>query len=276
MALSLAGALLGLGFAVGGLRLIARANAASIPRANEIGIDLTVLLFTLAVSFLTGLAFGLAPLAQTIAGNLHDTLKAAASRTTASVSANRFRRALVVSELALALMLLIGTGLMVRAFWKLQEVHIGIKPDGLLTMRLALPQAVYPENARVLQFWADLQQRVSRSAGSGIREHHERPAPLRQLNANDTQIEGFAPRPGGPIQNIDFYQYAGRRYFETAGIRLIDGRYFDDRDGANGPQSVIVNQTMARMFWPGENALGHRVRTNPQTRGVRWWAWWKT
>jgi hypothetical protein len=143
---------MGMIVAVGSLRLIERSNAASIPRANEIGVDLTVLLFTLAVSFLTSLAFGLAPLAHTVTGNLHDTLKATGSRTAGSVAANRFRRVLVVGELALALMLLIGTGLMIRAFWKLQEVSTGIRSDGLLTMRLALPPAAYPENGRVLQF----------------------------------------------------------------------------------------------------------------------------
>jgi putative ABC transport system permease protein len=139
--LSLAGASLGLLLAFGGLRLIERTNASTIPRANEIGLDSTVLLFTLAVSILTGIAFGLAPLAQSIAGNLHDLLKSASLRATASVAANRFRRALAVSELALALILLIGTGLMIRAFWKLQEVETGLRPEGLLTMRLALPQA---------------------------------------------------------------------------------------------------------------------------------------
>ena len=124
-----------------------------------------MLLFALGISFLTGIAFGLAPLAQILAGNLHDTLKAAGNRTTASVAANQFRRVLVVSELALALVLLIGTGLMVRAFWKLQEVHTGIRPEGVLTMRMVLPQAAYPENARVLQFWTNVQQRMASLPG---------------------------------------------------------------------------------------------------------------
>ncbi|MBZ5608464.1 MAG: ABC transporter permease [Acidobacteriia bacterium] len=262
--LSLAGAALGLALAFGGLRLIERSNAASIPRSNEIGLNVTVLLFTLAVSVLTGVAFGLAPLAHTIAGNLHDILKATGSRTTASVTANRFRRALVVSELALALMLLIGTGLMIRAFWKLQEVHIGLRPEGLLTMRLALPDAAYPENARVLQFWTNLQQRIAGLPGVESASIMTGLPPNRRLNANDTQIEGWVQREGGPIQNIDFYQFAGRRYFETAGIRLIEGRTFDDRDGSNAPRVLIVNQTMARMYWPGESAIGHRVKPSFQ------------
>ncbi|HEY6393061.1 MAG TPA: ABC transporter permease [Bryobacteraceae bacterium] len=258
--LSLGGALLGLALAYAGLRVIARANASSIPRVNEIGIDVTVLLFALGISFLTGIAFGLAPLAQIIAGNVHDTLKAAASRTTASVASNRFRKALVITEMALALILLIGTGLMVRAFWKLQEVHPGFQQAGLLTMRIALPQAVYPESSRVLQFWTSVQQRVAAAPGVESATFVSGLPPMRQIMANDTQIEGWVRRDGGPIQNMDYWQLSGPRYFETMGIRLIEGRYFDDRDGASAPLTVLVNQTTARMYWPGESALGHRVK----------------
>jgi len=258
--LSLGGALLGLGLAFVGLRVIARANASSIPRVNEIGLDLRVLLFALGISIVTGIAFGLAPLAQIIAGNVHDTLKAAASRTTASVASGRFRKALVVTEMALALILLIGTGLMVRAFWKLQEVHPGFQQSGLLTMRIALPQSVYQESPRVLQFWTSVQQRMAALPGVQSATIVSGLPPMRQLMANDTQIEGWVRREGGPIQNIDYWQLTGPRYFETMGIRLIDGRYFDDRDGASAPLTVMVNQTTARMYWPGESALGHRVK----------------
>jgi predicted permease len=260
VALSLGGALLGLALAFVGLRVIARANASNIPRVNEIGLDTTVLLFALGVSLVTGIAFGLAPLAQIIAGNVHETLKAAASRTTASVASGRFRKALVVTEMALALILLIGTGLMVRAFWKLQEVHAGFQPAGLLTMRVALPQAVYPENQRVLQFWTSVQQRVAALPGVESATIVSGLPPMRQIMANDTQIEGWVQREGGPIQNMDYWQLTGPRFFETMGIRLIDGRYFDDRDGASAPLTVMVNQTTARMYWPGESALGHRVK----------------
>lgn len=258
--LSLGGAVLGCLLAIGGLRLIAATNAGSIPRASEIDLNWTVLLFTLATSFATGIAFGLAPLAQIVASNVQETLKAAAARTTASVSANRFRRALVIGELALALVLLIGTGLMVRAFWKLQEVNTGIDARNVLTLQIALPQAVYPESERVVQFWMAVQQRVRTVAGVVSASFMSGLPPSRRVNANDTQFEGFVPRKGGPLQNVDYYQTAGDRYFELMGIRLIEGRYFDERDGKGAPLAVIVNQTLARMYWPGESALGHRVK----------------
>ena len=121
--LSMAGAALGMLLAFGGLRLLVSTNAGSIPRAAEIGIDWQVLLFTLAVSLLTGIVFGLAPIVHTRPSTLHETLKSAMGRATGAVAANRFRAVLVTGELALALVLLIGSGLMVKAFWKLQEVQ---------------------------------------------------------------------------------------------------------------------------------------------------------
>ncbi|HEV2686995.1 MAG TPA: FtsX-like permease family protein, partial [Bryobacteraceae bacterium] len=84
--------------------------------------------------------------------------------------------------------------------------------------------------------------------------------PARQIQANDTQIEGWVRRDGGPIQNMDYWQFAGPRYFETMGIRLIEGRYFDDRDGEGAPSVAMVNQSTARAYWPGQSAIGHRVK----------------
>src|SRR5262249_56257693 len=108
-----------------------------------------------------GLFVGLERLAQIATGTLHDALKAAAGRASASVSSNRFRSALVSSELALALILLIGTGLMIQAFWKLSEVHPGYRPDGLLTGRVNLPATTYPKSEQVDQFWAIFQQKLN-------------------------------------------------------------------------------------------------------------------
>src|ERR1041385_2122219 len=159
--LSLAGALFGILLAFGGLRLLVATNAGSIPRAEEIGIDWQVLLFTLAVSIATGVAFGLAPLVHTRASALHETLKAAAGRTTGAGAGNLFRSLLVTAELALSLILLIGSGLMIRAFWKLQDVDAGMKPDRLLTMRVALPNSSYRDAAAVTNFYGSLFSRLN-------------------------------------------------------------------------------------------------------------------
>jgi putative ABC transport system permease protein len=262
--LSIVGAAVGVLLAYAGLRIIVAAGQGSIPRYSEIALDGRTLLFTLGVSLLTGVFFGLAPLAQYLAHSLHDVLKSGGGRTTATVNAHRLRHAMVIGELALALVLLIGTGLMIRAFWKLQAVHVGLRPENVLTMRIALPQGAYPENVRVLQFWMALEERVRTLPGIASATMMTGMPPVRPLNANDAQIEGFVQKTGGPLQNVDYYQATGRSFFETLGVPLIEGRLFDDRDGAGGPPVIIANQTMARTFWPGQSAIGRRVKPNFQ------------
>jgi predicted permease len=257
--LSLAGAVLGMVLAFGGLRLLVATNAGSIPRVEEVGIDWMVLAFTLAISILTGVVFGLAPALHLNVASLHDTLKAAAGRMTGSAAANRFRAALVVSELALALVLLIGAGLMVKAFWKLQEVNSGVNPDRVLTMQLALPRTNYGDVAKINGFWSSLLTQVNALPGVVSASMAAGLPPARRINANDTGIEGFVPVVGGPIQNIDYWNFVGPQFFETVGARLVDGRFLNQNDGAGAPLAVVINQTMARTFWPRESAIGHRI-----------------
>jgi putative ABC transport system permease protein len=258
--LSLTGALLGAVLAYGGVRLITASNAGSIPRAQEIGVDARVLLFTLLVSVGTGLFFGLSPVAHMRMSHLAEALKASSSRNTSGGGSQSFRRALVIAELSLALVLLIGSGLMVKAFWKLQQVDAGIQPRGILTMSVTLTPAVYTTPQSAISFWSRLQPRLSAIPGVESASFVTGLPPSRRLDANDTQIEGFVMQKNGPIQNVDFWQTVGKRYFETMEIRLIDGRLFDDRDGRDAPQVVIVNQTMARHFWGNESPIGKRVR----------------
>jgi len=258
--LSVGGAVVGLALAFAGLRLVVAAAEASIPRAAEITIDPTVLLVTLGVSILTALFFGFAPLAQIATGTLHDALKAAGGRTAGSVASNRFRSALAASELALALILLIGTGLMIRAFWKLSEVNTGFDADNLLTMQVNLPVTVYPQNPNIVRFWQGVEERVSRIPGVKSMTMMSGLPPQRFINANDTQIENFTPVQGGPGHNIDYWQNTGDNFFEAMGIRLVEGRFFDARDAEGAMPSVIINQTMARTYYGNESAIGRRVR----------------
>jgi putative ABC transport system permease protein len=259
--LSLGGAVLGLALAMAGLKVMVAAGKASIPRASEVSIDPTVLAVTIAVSLLTALFFGLAPLAQIAGGTLHDALKAAAGRGSAgSVAANRFRSALVSSELALALILLIGTGLMIRAFWKLSEVHPGFRPEGLLTLRVNLPATVYPQPANQSRFWDAVQEKIGRIPGVMSATAMNGLPPERPINANDTEIENFTPVPGGPGHNIDYWQVVGDRFFETMGTRLLEGRFFDARDVDGAPATIIINHTMAVTYYGNESPIGRRVR----------------
>jgi predicted permease len=258
--LSLVGAAFGMLLAFAGLRVLVATNAGSIPRVGEIDIDWQVLLFTLAVSVLTGIVFGLAPILHMRAVSLHATLKAAAGRVSAASAAQRFRSMLVTAELALALVLLIGSGLMVKAFWKLQEVNAGFDPTNVLSLRLSLPATNYRDAPAISGFYKSLSDRVNALPGVISAAVVRGIPPARQIDANDTQIEGFVPKPGGPIQNIDYYNYVSGRYFETVGAWLIEGRFLTDSDGPGAPLVLVVNQTLARTYWPNESAMGHRMK----------------
>lgn len=265
--LSSLGAVLGLLLAFAGMRLIQVTNAGSIPRAAEIGVDMHVLLFTMCAALLTGVFFGLAPIVPLALQNLQDSLKDTVGSATTTASAQMFRRALVAGELALALVLLIGCGLMVRGFWKLQQVHTGVQADNVLTMSVALPEAAYPKDDQVDAFWARVDEKVAQLPGVESSAIAYGLPPLRRPNMNDTKIEGFVRKEGGPVENVDFYQVISNGYFKTMGIRLMDGRLFDERDGKDAPPVAIINQTMARTFWGNDSPLGRRV----QPSGLEGW-----
>jgi len=258
--LAFCGAVLGVALSFAGVRFVQLTNAGGIPRADEIAMDWRVLFFTLGTSLVTGVLFGLAPLAPLLVSGISESLKDTAGSTTAAAGAQIFRRVLVAGELAMALVLLIGCGLMLRAFWKLQEVHTGLRAADVLTMRVSLPGGTYTDNARITDLWTRFESRLtnlpevqSAALVSGL-------APLRPPNMNDTDIEGFVIKEGGPIQNVDFYQSVSKDYFATMRISLIDGRTFESRDVQDAPEVAIVNKTMAATFWPNQNALGRRVR----------------
>ncbi len=260
--LALCGAILGLGLAYGGVRLVQLTNAGGIPRADEIVMDWRVLVFTLGTSLVTGAVFGLAPLVPLLVSGISGSLKDAAGSTTAAGGAQMFRRALVVGELAMALVLLIGCGLMLRAFWKLQEVHTGMAPDNVVTMRVSLPSGTYTDNKKIAGFWERFAEQITSLPGLKSAALVYGMPPMRAPNMNDTDFEGFVKREGGPIENVDFDQVITKDYFATMGIRLMEGRFFDDRDTAAGSPVVIVNSTLAHTFWPNESAIGKHVRPN--------------
>lgn len=265
LCLAAIGAIAGLVLARGALELILAFNQGSIPRAAEIAMDWRVLLFTLGASLLTGILFGLAPLAQ-FAGNVQSSLKSATGRTTATAKAHWLRRAMVVSELALALILLVGAGLMVRTFWKLQQVNIGLDPNRIMTMRLAVPPTQMRDPAAVRQLWDRLLERVRLVPGVEAISLATGLPPIRPLNADDTDIEGYVKKPGGPDQNVSFYQGVSSGYFEMMRVRIIEGRALDGRDGTGAPDTVVINQTMARTFYGNESPIGRRIRRGGNDR----------
>jgi putative ABC transport system permease protein len=258
--LALLGAGLGVLLANFGLDLIMAAAPDSVPRTGEITVDLTVLGFTLGLSALSVLLFALAPMAQLREGNLANWLRGAGQRT-AGGGSNALRKSLVVTEVALAVVLVIGSGLMIRAFWKLRQVDLGFDARQALTFGLQLPASKYQQGADRLRFADDLQARLA--ALPGVKSAAVTAIglpPLRPVNANDTDIEDYQPGPNEPgVENVDFWNVVNEDYFKTLGIRTLEGRTFEARDRAESAgRVVVVNQAMARRFWK-TSPIGRRV-----------------
>ncbi len=252
----------GLALAVAATRLLLATSPDSVPRAGEIGLDSTVLLFTLGVSLLTGLLFGLAPLLNLGGRTANAALRQGGTRTTAARGRQRLRRLLVVSETALAVVLVVGAGLMLRSFAALQRVDAGFDPEGILTFGLYLPESAYPEPPDQVAFFRRLEAEVAALPGvEGVAAMAGLP-PQRNVNANDMEIEGYAfvPDTGMPIPNADYWQFATTGYLETMGIELASGRDFRTADDAAAPPVVLINETFARLFYPGQEPLGRRIR----------------
>jgi putative ABC transport system permease protein len=259
LVLATIGGALGLLLGYAGLRVLLASSPDSIPRLAEIKLDGSVVLFTLAVSLLAGLLFGLAPLLHLSARSMAASLKEGGQRTTAGLARQRLRRALVVAEMALAVVLVIGAGLLLRSLGALSRVDVGFDPNGLLTFQLYLPPARYPDATAAGGFYASLLQRLEALPGVQSAAAMSGLPPLRNVNANDTQFEGMEMTPDRPF-NVDYYQTVQGDYFATMDIPIVEGRGFQLGDDASGTPVVLVNETLAKRYYGDQSALGRRVR----------------
>jgi putative ABC transport system permease protein len=223
-----------------------------------------VLLFAVSAAILTGLVFCMTPMIQSLKQSVYDALKAGGGRFAGSRQSRRFRAALVVSEVSLPLVLLIGSGLLVRAFWKLQAGDAGIRSDHLLTARLSLTSKAFNDQDRLRRFWIAANDKLSEIPGVVSASMVAGLPPERRENDNTTLIEGYGQDSTGLGQIVAFYQTVGDSFFETVGARLMEGRFFDRRDALGTTAVVIVNQAMAKTFWPGRSAIGRRLRPGGQ------------
>jgi len=258
LTLALSGGALGLLLALAGVRLIAAGAATSIPRASELTLDGTVLGFTLALSLVTGLLFGAVPALRLSQTNLVTGLKEG-GRGGESVGKRRGRAMLVASEMALAVMLVIGAGLMVKSFRNLVNVDPGFDGGNALTVRLALPELAYPQTADLVRFYEELRSEVVRLPGVQA-AGFVRVLPLADdIGDAGMMIEGKTPTHAQAGFSAD-WQVVTPGYFEAQGMRLIKGRFFDHTDTPDGLQVIAINQALADQFFPGEEPLGRRIR----------------
>jgi len=256
--LSAIGASLGFGIAVAGVRALIAAYPDSLPRSADVALDAGVLAFTAVVALATGAVFGLAPLFHLGPSAMSMALKEGGQRSTAG-GRHRLRRGLVVGEVALAVALVIGAGLLLRTVMNLANVDSGFSRSQLVTFGVNLPGATYTKSDQVSAFYTRLLDRLGAAPGVQAVAAMSGLPPARQVNANDTSIEGYKAPPEGPFENVDYYQTASTRYVETMGIPVVDGRSFLPTD-AQGSAVVLINQTMAQTFWKAASAIGHRVK----------------
>jgi putative ABC transport system permease protein len=258
--LSLLGGLCGLLFAMWGIDALLSAIPDDVPRllTANIGLDRWVLLFTFGVSVLTGLLFGLAPALQASKTNLNDSLKEGGRSGSAGGSHQRVRNMLVVSEVALSLLLLVGAGLLIQSFLRLQKTDLGFDPANVLTLRVPLPEARYKENAQVASFWDELQNRVRVLPGV------ESVGLTRGLPMNGGIESGFTIE-GREVANIKDLPIAvnlftSANYFQTMNIPLLSGRYFTEQDTKDSQPVVLVDEMLAARFFPNTDAVGKRLK----------------
>jgi putative ABC transport system permease protein len=271
--LALIGGALGLLLAVWGVDALVALGPASLPRLNEIGIDRWVLGYTLALSLLTGILFGLVPALQVSKPNLNELLKEGVRSSRASFGRDLVRSLLVVAEVALSLVLLICAGLMIRSFVQLQNVSPGFDPRNVVTMQVNLPEAKYADDQQVTGFYRQAFERIRAvpgvthvgathalpwSGNSSMRYFYAENQPLPQVGHEDDY-------------NIN-YRIVTPDYFNAMGIPILKGRDFGEGDTADSEPVAVVNEMLAARLWPDENPLGKRIK---QYRSDREDAWFK-
>src|SRR5262245_53486481 len=253
--LALAGGALGTLIAVWGVEAVAELSASSLPRVNEINIDGRVIGFMLAITLATGLLFGLAPAWQSAKPDLNESLKEGGVKGAASGGRHRLRGLLVVVEIAIALVLLVGAGLMVKSLYRLQRVELGFNPSHALTMRLSLPEAKYPEPQRQRDFYERLLNRIA--ALPGVKAAGA--INFLPLSGTGNQRSFLIDGKPEPKLNVGF-RLVSADYFRAMGVPLRAGRLIDDRDRENVPRVAVVNETFARVFLANEDPLGKRIK----------------
>jgi predicted permease len=254
--LAVAGGTAGLLFAWLSFSFLKQIVPAGMALNAGVRIDARIFGFTLLLSFLTGIVFGLLPALQAAKVDLNEALKQSGGRAGTGGGHRRLRSALVVIEVALALVLLVGAGLLINAFLRLRSLDIGVNAENVLTLRTTLSRNKYGELPKRDAFYRQVLERV-RALPGVVSAGYTTAAPLTWKGGTSSfAIEGREQGAGQDAQN----RQVSAGYMETMGVKLRRGRFFDERDGAHSQPVAMINETMARQFWPGENALGRRFK----------------
>ncbi|MGA9769122.1 MAG: ABC transporter permease [Blastocatellia bacterium] len=255
--LSIAGGAVGLLLALWGINLLLSLAPEDLPRVRDVSLDGKVLAFTIGITLLTGLIFGLVPALQASKPNLNETLKDAGRGSTEGGRHHIIRSGLVVFEIATALVLLVGAGLMIKSFLQLQQVDPGFNSSNALVVNVSLPKKKYPEADQQEAFYSQLLRKVStlpgvQTAGASC------VLPLTDDFVLGFEIQGRPPYAPGDEPSTNYYSVTPD-YFKAMGIPLLKGRLFTEQDSKNAPRVVIINESMAKQIFPDEDPLGKRI-----------------
>jgi putative ABC transport system permease protein len=257
--LASAGAMLGVGLASVALQMMTSVGPTSLPPLAAVRLDVTMIAFALLLAVVTTLLFGLAPALRTLHVDLVESLREGGQNATVGHRRQRLRGGLVAVEVALAVVLVIGAGLMIRTLAALGDIDLGFNPDRVLTMRVTIPGARYPTNENVVHFFDELQARVAALPGveaAGV----VRALPLAlAIGDYGVDIDGFEESPGREAKG--HAQVVSHGAFDAMGARLVRGRWFNEADTMASVPVAVVNETMARMYWTDASAVvGGRIR----------------
>ena len=263
--LALAGGAFGMLLAVWGVAALTAMAPQNLPRLDEIGISYGIFIFTIATSLLTGVIFGIVPALSATRLNLSESLKESGRSATEGRRSGRLRNAVVIGEIAIALVLLVCAGLMVRSFRRLQGVDPGFRSDHVLTTQVLLPRSKYQDGPQIAAFFDQLLVRVRALPGVETAAAVDSVPLAGGGNVLSFSVEGRPAPP--PEQVVDAETFTvSPAFFATLGIKFVAGEDFSARDAANAPGVAIINETMARRYFPGEEPIGKRVTlSNPQT-----------
>jgi putative ABC transport system permease protein len=282
--LTLGAGALGVVLAFWGVDLIVGAYHGNLPRVGQIGVNSTVLVFTLAVSLLAGLVLGLVPALSSSHRQLQNDLQSAGRGKSTSRSSSRFRNFLIVAQVALTLMLLIGAGLLGRSFQRLMEVNPGFQPESAVAMTVTMPDPEEPAaQVRLALFYQQLLERLNALPGV-IAVGGTNALPMSGAGANGTFIIEDGVKPAQTmealIKQLDAlsgsdktrdadYRVTSSGYFAAMGIPLIRGRLFQESDGPDSPHAALISESLARRYWPNEESIGKQIQFGNMDGDVR-------
>ena len=261
-------AIVGLGLAYVAVRVVAWWNPADIPRVGGVTLDVSVVTFTAAVALFTSVLFSLAPAFRAVRVDLTESLKDGGQGVSSGGARQRFRNGLVVVQMALAVLLLVGAGLMLRSLWSLQRIPIGFDPSNVLTMRVSLPAAGYASPEQVVGFYERLLERVRQLPGVKT-AGAARLLPLGSTIGDfGLMVEGYVPPPGTGAKGD--WQIVTDGYLEAMGERLVRGRTISPADTADSQLVALINEEMARLYFAGRDPIGGRMKIGGNQKDRPW------